>query len=300
MPDSAWFQRLARSSRGGLVTMMRERYRGFEKVTSIEDFETGFEAERSAFMLLLSSLIDDPATLSFIRSGYDFDNALYAWKAKNLGGEPLLSDIGLVPGELIVEDHDRELLPDHIRDFLDEIGLAGEKKEPALVQYAGEALKYRFLLDVAPDRVARDYMRVRIDLMNIELLIRLKRSSLRAIEPDRAFLEGGSIEKTKVSRFLKESEEDVYMFLRTSDYRGLLDLGLGVDTPLWKTDAAMRLFLLDRLGESRLSFFDLSPVLYHLELRDRNEHIARTILVGKLNGMPEEMILERMEAVLPS
>jgi vacuolar-type H+-ATPase subunit C/Vma6 len=303
MPDTAWFQRLARSSPGGLVTMMREHYRGFEKVTSIEDFETGLEAEQSAFLLLLSSLIDDPATLAFIRSEYDFDNALYAWKAKNWGGEPLTSDSGLVDKELLtkaVEDQDRKLLPDHLRDFLEEIELSGEKDEPALVQSAGEAMKYRFLLGIAPGAEAGEYIRMRIDLMNIKMLIRSKRSKLRSTEPDRGFLEGGSIDRALTGRLLKESEEDIYAFLRISDYRRLLDLGLGAETPLWRADDAFRLFLLEKLGESRLRFFDLSPVLFHIELRDRNEHIARTVLVGKLNGMPEDWILERVQALLPS
>jgi V/A-type H+-transporting ATPase subunit C len=303
MPDAAWFQRLARSSSGGILTMMREYYHGFEGIGSIEEYETGLEAERASFMKFISSLIDDASTLSFLRSGYDFDNALHAWKAKKLGGQPTSSDAGLVGAELVekaVAENDWKSLPDHIRNLLGVIDTVGEKEEPAFVQYAGEVLKYRFLLDTAPDETAKGYMRCKVDLMNIQILIRLKRSKLRLTEPERAFLEGGGIETGRMASFMKESEEEFYSFLKMSDYRGLLLLGLGAEAPLWRIGAAARLFILETLGESRLRFFDFSPVLYHVELRDRNEHITRIVLVGKLNGIPEDVILERVEALLPS
>lgn len=303
MPDTAWFQRLVRSPVDGLVSMVREYFHGFEQVGSAAGFETGLEAERTDFMVFLTKLIDDEATILFLRSEYDFDNALYAWKAAKLGRTPVLTGAGLVDPELALKaaaNGDSGILPDHIGRLLETLEQDLEKGDLSSAQYAGEASKYGFLLGIAPGEAARTHMRRRIDLANIGTLIRLKRSSLRTADTERALLEGGLIDRGRFVALYKEPEEELYSFLHFSDYRGLLRFGLGPEAALWKVDAASRSFLLGTMGESRLAFFDLSPLLYHIELRARNEHITRTVLVGKSNGIPEDTILERVESALVS
>ncbi len=63
-------------------------------------------------------------------------------------------------------------------------------------------------------------------------------------------------------------------------------------------DAVLRRATMELLGGSRYRHFDISPVLYHVELRERDEEILRRIITGKLNRMNEEMLLERVEALL--
>jgi hypothetical protein len=303
MPDAAWFQRLVRSPVDGLVSMAREYFPGFEQVGSAAEFETALETERADFMIFLTKLLDDESVILFLRSEYDFDNLLHAWKAARLGREPFLTGAGLVDPELVrkaVDDGDPDILPDHIGRLLEALEQHLEKEDLTIAQYTGEALKYGFLLGIAPGEEARAHMRRRIDLANIGTLIRLKRSSLRAADTERALLEGGSIGRDRFADLLKEPEEELYSFLHYSDYRGLLRLGLGQEADLWKVDSVSRSFLLGALGESRLAFFDLSPLLYHVELRARNEHITRTVLVGKSNRIPEDTILERVDAALVS
>jgi hypothetical protein len=303
MPDTAWFQRLVRTPVGGLVSMAREYFPGFEQVESAAGFEAGLEEERTLFMVFLTKLLGDGETVLFLRSGYDFDNLLHAWKAAKLGRATALTGAGLVDPELIleaVESDDPGMLPDHIGMLLERLGQHLEKADLSSAQYAGEALKYRFLLGIAPGEAASAYMRRKIDLANVVTLVRLKRSSLRATDPERSLIEGGMVDRDRIAALLKEPEEELYSFLRFSDYRGLLRFGLDQEAELWRISAASRSFQLDALGESRLSFFDISPLLYHLELRGRNEHIMRTVTVGKTNGIPEDTILERVEATLVS
>lgn len=303
MPDSAWFQRLVRAPADGLLPMIREFFHGFEQVGSLADFETGLEAERAEFMLFLTGLLSDRDTILFLRSEYDFDNAIQAWKAAKLGRESVLTDAGLIDHELILKgavEGDRGDLPGHIGWLLEILEQHHEKSGFSSAQYAGEALKYGFLLGVAPGDAARDYTRRRIDLMNIGTLIRLKRTSLRAAGTEDALLDGGLIDRDRFLTLLGEPEDELHTFLHFSDYRGLLRLGLGQEAAPWRIDAASRSFLLGTLGESRLRFFDLSPLLYHIELRARNEYVTRSVLTGKSNGIPEERILERVELALVS
>jgi hypothetical protein len=303
MPDAAWFQRLVRSPVGGLVAMAREYFPGFEQVESAAGFETGLEEERTLFMVFLTKLLGDGDTILFLRAGYDFDNLLHAWKAAKLGRAPVMTGAGLVDTELIlkaVESDEPGVLPDHIGMLLEKLGQHLEKSDLASAQYAGETMKYRFLLGIAPGEAAGTHMRRKIDIANIVTLIRLKRSSLRATNSEDPLLEGGLIDRSRFAALLREPEEELYSFLRYSDYRGLLRFGFGQEADLWRIYSASRSFLMDALGESRLEFFDISPLLYHIELRDRNEYITRTVIVGKVNGIPEDTILERVEAALVS
>jgi V/A-type H+-transporting ATPase subunit C len=303
MPDPAWFQRLVRTPVGGLLPMVREFFHGFEQVGSLADFEVGLEAERVEFMSFIAGLLSDEATITFLGSDYDFDNAIQAWKAAKLGREPVLSGAGLVDRELIqrgAAEGDRGDLPGHIGSLLEALEHYDGKDGLTRAQYAGEAMKYRFLLGAAPGDAARDYMRSRIDLMNIGTLIRLKRTHLRAAGTEEAMIDGGSIGRDRFLALLGEPEDELYSFLHFSDYRGLLRLGLGQEADPWRIDAASRRFLLGTLKESRLRFFDLAPLLYHIELRARNEYLTRMVLTGKSNGMPEERILERVDLALVS
>ncbi len=303
LPDKAWFQRLAGSASAQLIGSLREHYRGFERVDTVDEFERGLEAERASCLGLISSLVGDDSVISFLRWGYDFDNALHLVKARRMGGKAYFTDFGLVERALFekaLEDGDFDQFAGTVREYLMKVDGMAEKDEPAALQYFGENLKYRYLLDAAPDRETAHYFRTRIDLANIVTLIRLERSKLWSVRPMEAFLEGGRIGRDHFISLMREPEDELYSFLQFSDYRRLLTAGLAKDTPLWRVEALARAFLLESLGESRMRFFDISPVLFHLELRGRDEHVLRTILTGKSNGMPEEFIMERVDQILPS
>ncbi len=303
MPDAAWFQRLARSPVDGLVSMAREYFAGFEQVGQAAEFERGLEAERTDFMVFVTRLLSDERVVLFLRSEYDFDNLLHAWKAAKLGREPVLTGAGLVDPELIgkaAAEGDPGDLPEHLGSLLDGLERHIEKGDLASAQYAGEAVKYRFLLESAPGGTARAHVTRRIDLANIGTSVRLKRSSLRGADAGKALLEGGSIERGRFAALLDEPEEELYSFLQYSEYRGLLRKGLGGETDLWKVDSVLRGHLLGALEGSRMSFFDLSPLLYHIALRSRNELLTRIVFVGRSNGIPEDRILERVETALAS
>ncbi len=303
LPDKAWFQRLARSASGQLIGSLREHYRGFERVDTVDEFELGLEIERAHYIDLVSSLVGEEAVITFLRSEYDLDNALHLVKARRMGGRAYFNDFGHVERELFekaFEDGDFDRFPVRIREYLAKVDVRAEKDEPAALQYFGENLKYGYLLDAAPDRESKRYLRTRIDLANIVALIRLKRTELRSERPWEAFLEGGRIGREHFISLMREPEDELYSFLQFSDYRRLLASGLAKEIPLWRVEALARAFLLESLWYSRLRFSDISPVLFHLELRGRDERLLRTILTGKSNGMPEEYIMERVDQILPS
>jgi hypothetical protein len=300
MPEAPWFERLARTPVDGLLGSLREYYRGFDGVESPFKFERGLDVQRAMDLGLIASLVSDPATLVFLFSGYDFDNAIRMWKAQRLGVTAAYYGCGLVPLDVLenaVAARDRVSLPRYCAALLEMLESGGQSLGLSQAEYLAEAAKWKFLLEQAPCGESRAYTRARIDLANIKTFVRLKRTSVRSASLEMVWLEGGAIERSRYLEFIKGTEEEFYAALRFTDYRDLLGIGLGAEMKLWKIDALIKRRLLGLLGESRYRFFDLSPVLYHLELLDRNYTIVRAIMSGKLNKVPERILLEELEVL---
>jgi V/A-type H+-transporting ATPase subunit C len=305
LPDRAWFERLVRSPEANILGSLREYFPAFEGIDSLAAFERGLTAEKASILVLVSSLLPDERTILFIRAGYDFDNVRHAWKASKLNRAPTaLTPFGLIPPETVADaiaGEIRGVFPAHLERLLESLEAAHEASGSlAAAEYAAERAKWRFRAESAPDERAMDYLRMKIDLMNIKNIIRLERERLRGTSLETVWCEGGEIPPGRFADFFQEPIDDLFAFLETSSYRRLAPIGLAKDAPLWRIETVMRRFIMETLGESRYRHFDISPVLYHLELRERDEEIMRRVITGKLNRIPEEMLFERVEPLLAS
>jgi hypothetical protein len=297
-PERAWFERLARAPGENLLGALREYYRGFEAVSSPAEFERALETEKRSLLELVTGLLQEERPRQFIRSGYDFDNCTHAWKAAKLGARSALTPFGFFSPrdvEETVAGKARGVLPRHLEAHLAALDARYEEtKSLAACEYAGEASKWRFLFEMAPGEEAAAYARCKVDLINIKNCIRLRRSALRTESLDTVWIEGGDIETTRFRSFIREGEEELLSYLATGVHARLVRLGLTRDVPLWKIDPIMRRALMEFLGESRYRFFDFSPVLYHIEIRERDFEIVRRIVANRLNRLSEETTLERL------
>ena len=302
MPEEAWFTRLARTGEEGLLQALREYYPGFEGIDDVADFETGLEADKAALLDLLSSLLGDDRVRLFLRGGYDFDNVMQAWKARRLGSEPVLVPFGTIeqpesiPQLLGAGSHGG--LPDHVKALTERLESLGEDEPVRAGARMGEQAKWSFMHDAAPSPQAREYVEYGIDLANIRTFARCKRVPDAADEDGPFWIGGGAVDSGTLGSLFRESEEALYAHLGTTAYRALVREGLAADTPLWRLDAMTRAMYLSLLGESRYRFFDITPVLYHVALRERNETLVRMIVTGVLNRLPADRILERIGVLL--
>lgn len=303
LPDRTWFERLCRASEENLLGSIREHFRAFEGVGSLFDFERALAEERAAALDLVSALLPGERPRLLIRAGYDFDNVRHAWKASKLGREATaLTPFGLVPAAAVAETIAGKLrgaLPPHLERLVETLEASYESSRSlAAAEFAGEAAKRRFLFETAPDVRAAEYLRVKVDLENIRTFVRLRREPVRSGELSAVWISGGEIAPDRLAGLFGEPIDDFFAYLAATSYRSLAAAGLSKEAPLWRVDAAARRAVMEFLGESRYRHFDISPVLYHVELRERNEDLLRRILAGKLNRMSEEMIFERVETLL--
>lgn len=303
MPDRVWFQRLARTPEHGVLAALREHYPAFEGITSLAEFEGGVEAERLGVLELVSALVTDARIREFFRAGYDFDNLVHMWKAWKLESKPALVPFGLVDTQLIeeaVRGGRRVDLPPYLGDLLERIAEMGDDGGLTEATFTGERAKWRYLGSIAPGALAEGYVRTKIDLANIKNAIRMMRNDLRRTDSETVWLEGGEIEAARWQLLMRDGEDEIVRFLETTSYRNLAGLGLEREMPLWHLEPLLRVQLFEYLGPSRYRFFDISPVLFHVELHQRNEQLVRAIVVGRMNELPEDMILEKVDALIPS
>ncbi len=303
MPDKAWFQRLARTPEEGMLAALREYYPAFEGMSSLAEFEGGLEAEKLGILELISALVPDPCANEFFRAGYDFDNLVHVWKASRLGAAAVLVPFGLVDTARIeeaVRGEGRGGLPEHLALLLERLRAMGENRDLLAAEFMGEQAKWDFLCGRAQGAPAREYIRVKIDLVNIKNYIRMKRVELHGTISEAVWLDGGTIETVRWRSLFREPEDELYKFLEMTNYRNLLRFGLEGETPLWRIEPMLDTQLLLCIDDSRYRFFDISPVIYHLEMHERNERLLREIIVGSMNRLPEDMILEKVDALLMS
>ncbi|MDZ7860976.1 MAG: V-type ATPase subunit [Candidatus Krumholzibacteriota bacterium] len=307
MPEEGWFDRLAGTEKGSLMGSLREYYSGFEKAESIDQFEMVLEEEKLEVLDLVSNLISDRDVLVFLRGGYDFDNLLYLWKLNHLisPNESMEREtpvpFGLVSPEVLAEAIDSEEatnLPSYLKEIFGKLLGIKDDNQILTAQSLCESAKWNCRFDAAPSSYARFITKCGIDLENIKSLIRLKRTGLRKDLQDHTWIGGGRIDTFTMKRLFKEPEDELYTYLNTSHYSWLTGNGLDSETALWKIDPLISGQLLYIMNDSRYRYFDIGPVIYHLEIRERNETLLRSVITGKVNRLPGDLLSETVESII--
>jgi len=301
MPDRAWFMRMVRSPARQLLSGVRENYGGFEGVDALHEFEKGIEADMVSLFDLFSSVLGGGPVTEFLRAAADFDNYVLAVKGEMLGAQPVLVPFGLTPAEEVAAaagSGDPTFLPVYLKELHDALAVSRDRQLPVSLDREGERAKWRFLLAAAPSEDARQWVRLRIDKANIKSFARLRLTGLRKGDTSGAWIAGGTIEMSRFEVFYTEPFEDFLSFLGSTEWRGLPARGFDRGMEPWKIDVALDAVMFDLTGGSRSRFFDVMPLLYHIELRERNARILRTIFTGRINNLPEDDMAESVEALL--
>ncbi|MBD3178125.1 MAG: hypothetical protein GF417_00215 [Candidatus Latescibacteria bacterium] len=305
LPERSWYERLARSETGSLLQSAREYFPGFEEIDSIYRFAEALEMEKLNFLELLSGILRDEEVVRFLRAEYDFDNLILYWKGEFLDSEVAedrYARCGLTSEEIIseaVRNGSGVYLPVYLKDSFDHLLSVTDRSGLDAAQLMLERSKYDYLLEASPSDFARHYTRMRIDTHNIRNFIRTKRTGLLDQEQER-WIPGGFIDILTLRALFHEPEDELYSYLSYSRYSRLIDGGLDSSTPLWKVEPALSWEIYYYLAGRRHSFFDITPVIFHLENMNRSYSALRSIITGVINRLPEEIIMEILDGVIPS
>ncbi len=250
-----------------------ENPRDFEKVLSDNMKET-YDT--------IYSTIPDEKELSFFKYPNDYHNLKVLLKAEFLKTDAshLLIDSGTIPADKLqdmLRRRDFSLMTVEMRQAVDEaIELFAKSRDPQEIDLRLDKACYKDMLSDAEEsgnQFLQEYVKKLIDSLNIDAFARLKEVGKPRAFFKRVFLDGGNLDENAVEQRAAAIVNEVTLS--------------GVEKYL---DAQRMEFVKDALYVP----FGIEPVVGYLEAKEAEVMNLRMILTGKISGMDDTLIRERL------
>ena len=246
----------------------------------------------------ISEMVPDPMVLNLFRMKYDYHNAKVLVKS---GGDleknkHLISDSARFSAEKLLEVYQAEEgnggLPrgcaDAIRDARNALARTGN---PQLADFILDKAYFAELLAEAAKSkktYITDYVRMQIDQANLRSVIRTAGMAHREELLDKALIEGGTIGVAELIEAAESKERLVDLYASTE----LAKAAATADLSLFEREAdkAMQEYML------RVNYVPFGPevLMEYLSALEYEITALRIILTGKLMGLPEAKLRERL------
>ena len=272
-----------------------------------EALDADLTAVRAEALEELGNAIPNAGDLDVFKIKYDYHNvkALLKAEAMNVSPGAMLADLGRVSVEemfLAHKERDGSNLPGHIDDAAREgYDILAATRDPQLSDIAVDRWYFRDLLETA-EGTGSDflvgYVRLMIDAANLRTLVRTLRMGKNADFLRGVLFEGGKApleELLRVSGNNGNGLAELYALSRLEDAAaaGAKALQGGLLTEFEKRcDDALN----DYLDSARLIPFGEEPVLAYLAARETEYTNLRIILMGRMAGVPADVIRSRLRA----
>ncbi len=259
--------------------------------------EQALEDSKIALYDDLEKLIDNTDVMRILRAKYDFHNVKVLLKGKI--SEADFSDkcsyLGSVPVSKIQEIFKEEkysYLPEYLKRAA-EVGIDvyySADHNPQSLSFTVDNIMAETLTSYTENSFLNNYYKMWVDLTNLKIILRLlfleKYQELIGF----AVLPGGNIGADKIKKAKIESPDSLEDFYRGTVYNFLLE---------WKDSFS----LLERQSEKLLVSYlksvafeaiGVEPVIAYLLLKENELRNLRIIFIGKMNGVGEDLIKERL------
>ncbi|ADL08762.1 V-type ATP synthase subunit C [Thermosediminibacter oceani] len=281
----------------------------FEELESVYDFEKALENSMKRTLGVIRESLKDHRVVRFFTLKYDYHNLKVVLKSRILGVEApeKLSTLGEVPAEELFKLSKGEsdaAVPKRMRAAFEKAAEAYEEtRDPQQVDLVLDRALYdelNMLVREIGHDFLKSYLDALVDLTNIKTLVRLKymQADLRTLE--KSLLPGGSIDTGFFKKMFQEPVSAVIDALAFSRYSEVVREGLESWVSTNSPAVYERLsddFLLSMLRKGLYKPFGLETVVGYLGARENELKILRVLMVGKINGISEDMIRERLRDV---
>ena len=311
--DKSRFDNLidARDAEEAVRTLSDTDYGSFlSELKDVRDFETALNGELKNVLCLISNLSQDAELTDIFRLRHDFHNLKALLKIKYLGSRPLntghppLMDAGLIEPEKlrkIIEEDNYKELPRELR--------AATEKAIKIFEETHNARRIDTVIDremyiLFSQRIGnhdqpflREYFRIHVDLTNIKTLLRGRESGIDRSFFEEVFLEGGGLEKSLFLKSYEESRDNFVPLFSSTPYETVVSEGTRYRQENRSWSELERLsdnYLLSFLRQAKYIIFGLEPVIAYLLAKENEIKMLRMIMVGKLNGLPADLLRSRL------
>lgn len=270
------------------------------------DFEKALKAEQKRVSELVLSVLPEKEELEFLQYPADYHNVKVILKAETLGISPdaYLGVGGMIPADrmaLMIKERNYMFMPPEIRDSI-EAALEGfaKNRDPQEIDIILDKACYRHMLDKA-EACGSDfvvgYVKLLIDIINVLTFVRLRQIKKPVSFLQKVFLEGGKIdEKTLVSMY-----DDTYP--QISEKLDIFGFGEIMGRGAVNVAETGKYALMEKLcDDMKIQYIQgakfvtagIEPVAAFYIAKENEIKNLRMVLTGKLAGIAEETIKERL------
>jgi len=139
-----------------------------------------------------------------------------------------------------------------------------------------------------------DLLKTEIDLYNIKTFLRLKAREVQRKVLEEILVEGGSKSISVYTGLLGATNEEVINYFKNTAYGSLMKDGISA---FWKIEKLADDYILKFARSVKHNVFGFEPLIAYVYARRNEEKALRSIIEGKLTGMPPAYIKERMPEV---
>lgn len=268
--------------------------------TGSETAEELLTVERDKTWEVISELVDDMSVFNTFLIANDFHNLKAAIKMVYLNKEVprIFVSYGTISNELIIKavrEHDFSLLPEYMRESAEE---AYE-----VLFHTGDSQICDCILDRASltatyesgkkskNEVLLKYAELKVVTSNINIAIRGVKTGKNREFFERAMAECDSIDKGKLIGAVLLGLEAIYDYLGTTDY------GQAVEAIKESPSSFERWcdnLIIGHIKPQKYNSFTISPLAAYILARENEIKSVRIILSGKLNGLSDNSVRERL------
>jgi len=287
------------------------------ELESVWDFDLALNNELERSYRLIDDLSLDKELTNLFRAKWDFYNLKVLLKQSYLESAeefPFISNLGMISPEKIKTAIDSEEghsiiddlfgkmdgLPTHLQVAMDEAKeVYDTENDPQMIDIIidrhTQAYLYHHSLGCP---FLANYFKRNIDLANIRNFIRIKLLQQNFELLQKVLLDNGIIDKqTFINEFKEEDVLHLANVLSPTPYFSIVDEGLRE----WSETGSLTTFekmaedyLIKYLKPAKYQSFGVEPLIAYLLAKENEIKQVRIIMVGKLNRLPEDSILERL------
>jgi V/A-type H+-transporting ATPase subunit C len=162
---------------------------------------------------------------------------------------------------------------------------------------------YKEMLQIANElnnKFITKYVKSNIDLTNIRTILRTKKQNKNREFFNTLIIEGGFLDKDRLSSLFTDSVDNIPGKLSHTDYFEILRNGIEAYTRAGEVNTLEKLsddYLMKLIKEGKFVSFGPEPLLSYLIAKETEIKVIRIIMVGKLNNVSPELIRERLRDI---
>lgn len=280
-----------------------------QSIKKVQDYEIILSKELKKLYDFLYKTVPDKDLVDIMELKYDYHNikTLLKGKALNKNYDYLLIKMKPDYTEKIISS----IQSDNYSDISRIMGEAIQKayrefsttKDPQVIDIIIDSYMYKHMLIKAEkfeESFIINFVKLNIDLTNIKTLLRVKNQNRNREFLNLVLISGGKVDKDILLNCLNESIENIINKLMFTDYGNILKVGLqeySKNKKLNKFEKLCDNYTMNYLKKSRYISFGPEPILAYIYGKENEIKSIRIILVGKINKVSSNIIVERLREV---